>query len=311
MTVEEYTQLVVARTHRAEAIAQAGGIERATASGVLPSRIELTLSEAVVLGLLRQNVRVFLSVLGHGSTEIGEVLRVYEKAGLLRTCGVHNEIEAAHAATALRWVSGEKAAVVTSIGPGALQAMAGSLASASDGIGVWHIYGDETTEDEGPNMQQIPKPQQHLFLRLCQTMGQAYCLHTPGAVFTALRRGLNVVDLPYRAGPFYLLMPMNTQCSLINDFNIEELPAGVPPSPGDAASGYKEAVKALQKALRVMVKIGGGARSAGRRVGRRRGARSRGCTGSRCPAPISTGRSRRDRWALRRSFVWPRGRRGT
>jgi len=28
---------------------------------------------------------------------------------------------------------------------------------------VYHIYGDETTHGEGYNMQQVPKPQQHLF----------------------------------------------------------------------------------------------------------------------------------------------------
>ena len=94
---------------------------------------------AFVLGLLRQQVRTFFCVLGHGSTEVGEVLRVYAQAGLVRVCGVRSEIEASHAATALRWVTGEKAAVVTSIGPGALQALAASIVPASDGIGarVW------------------------------------------------------------------------------------------------------------------------------------------------------------------------------
>ena len=160
MKAEDYRKLVHDRTARACAIAEAGGIEQSLCSGVLTGRIDLTLSEAVVLGLLRQGVRLFIGVFGHGSTEVAEVLRVYEDAGLLRTCGVRSEIEAAHAATALRWVSNEKAAVVTSIGPGALQALAGSLASASEGIGVWYIFGDETTHDEGPNMQQIPKNEQ-------------------------------------------------------------------------------------------------------------------------------------------------------
>ncbi|GAA2844892.1 hypothetical protein GCM10020220_037780 [Nonomuraea rubra] len=66
-------------------------------------------------------------MLGHGSTELGEVLRAYQDAGVVRTFAVRHETEASHAATALRWATGEKAAVVTSIGPGALQAMAGSL----------------------------------------------------------------------------------------------------------------------------------------------------------------------------------------
>ncbi len=253
------------RSARAEAIAKSGGLGQALRAGGIPKRVDLTLSEAIVLGLLHQGVRTFLCVLGHGSTEVGEVLRIYEEATLLRAYGVRNEIAAAHAATALRWVTGEKAAVVTSIGPGALQAMAGSLAAASNGIGVWHLYGDETTEDEGPNMQQIPKHEQLLFLKLCSTMGDAYCLHTPEAVGTALRRGLNVVDHPHRAGPFYLLLPLNTQPTLLRHFNLHELPAGAPPPLGAAADNgaYADAAAALHAAQHVVVKVGGGARAAG------------------------------------------------
>jgi 3D-(3,5/4)-trihydroxycyclohexane-1,2-dione acylhydrolase (decyclizing) len=253
------------RSGRARAIGQAGGVEQALRSGTLPRFVDLTLSEAVVLGLVRQGVRRFLCVLGHGSTDLGEVLRVYEQAGLVKTCCVRHETEASHAAAALRWVTGEKAAVVTSIGPGALHALAGSIVPASDGLGVWYLMGDETTEDEGPNMQQIPKHEQNLFLRLCATLGDAYCLHTPAAVGTALRRGLVTVDHPHRAGPFYLLLPMNTQPALLPGFNLDELPHGAPPGLGAAADdeAYERAADALLRAERVVVRVGGGARNCG------------------------------------------------
>jgi len=251
------------RFKRACMIANAGGIEQAFQSGALPRLVNVTLSEALVLGLLRQNVRTFLSVLGHGSTDVGEVLRVYQQAGLIRTCGLRNEIEAGHAAMALRWVTGEKAAVV--IGPGALQALASSIAPACDGVGVWYLFGDETTQDEGPNMQQIPRHEQNLYLRLCETMGRAYCLHTPESISTGLRRGLNTVDHPHRAGPFYLLMPMNVQPTVLENFNIEELPVGAPPPLGAAVDEgvYANAIDAILAAKRVVVKVGGGARNSG------------------------------------------------
>ncbi|MFY0409757.1 thiamine pyrophosphate-binding protein, partial [Solicola sp. PLA-1-18] len=122
--------IVDERVARASAISAAGGIEAALEGSTLPESLHLTLSEAVVLGLLRQGVSRFVGIFGHGSTDLGEVLRVYQDAGLVRTYAVRNEVEAAHAATALRWATGEKAAVFTSIGPGALQALAGSLAAA-------------------------------------------------------------------------------------------------------------------------------------------------------------------------------------
>ncbi len=263
-------KLASTRTRRARQIAKAGSMEKAITSRALPRFIDTTVSEALVLGLLCQGVKKFISVFGHGSTEIGEVLRIYEKAGLVQTFGVRSEISGAHAAMALRWVSGEKAAVITSIGPGALQALAASLAAASDGVGVWFLFGDETTEDEGPNMQQIPGPQQNNFLKLCSAMGQAYTLHTPKALPTALRRGLNTVDHPHRAQPFFMLLPMNVQPLALTRFNVDELPAGAPPALGAAADGdaYDRAATAIMSAKKVVVKIGGGACKAGKELTR-------------------------------------------
>jgi 3D-(3,5/4)-trihydroxycyclohexane-1,2-dione acylhydrolase (decyclizing) len=229
----------------------------------LPRCLGLSLSEALVLGLLRQEVKTFFTVFGHGSTELGEVLRIYHAAGLVKVYGVRSEIEASHAATALRWVAGEKAAVVTSIGSGALQALAASLVPASDGIGVWYLFGDETTEDEGFNMQQVPKHEQDLFLQLAATMGRAYSLHTPLALPAALQRGAATVDHPYRAGPFFLLMPMNTQTAWLPDFNLDELPEVHTLSLGAAEGDYALAAGWVQQARKVIVKVGGGGRSAG------------------------------------------------
>ena len=259
------TTLRMAREARAAVIATAGGIQAARASGALPGTIDTTVSEALVLGLLAQGVRTFLTVFGHGSTEVGEVLRIYQAAGLVRVYGLRSELEASHAAAALRWLTGEKAAVVTSIGPGALQALAASLVAASDGLGVWYLLGDETTEDEGPNMQQIPRAEQGSFLKLFATLGPAYSLHTPLALPTALRRGLNTVDHPHRGGPFFLLLPMNVQPLLLPQFNLDELPTGAPPPLGAAADvgGYAEAAAAIKAAERVVVRVGGGATGAG------------------------------------------------
>ncbi len=232
-------------------------------AGILPRHLDLTLSEALVLGLLRQGVKIYFTVFGHGSTEVGEVLRVYQQAGLVKVLGVRSEIEASHAATALRWVTGEKAAVITSIGPGALQALAASIAPASDGIGIWYLFGDETTEDEGFNMQQIPKHEQGLFLQLAATMGRAYSLHSPLALPTALQRGAATVDHPVRPGPFYLLLPMNTQAAWLPGFNPDELPEVQPIQLGAAEGDYAQAAQWITEADRVLVKVGGGGQDAG------------------------------------------------
>lgn len=253
---------------RARTIAAAGGLNAALASGAMPACIDATLSEGLVLGLLRQGVRKYLAVFGHGSTDLAEVLRVYEDAGVTRTYNFRHETAMAHAATTLRWLYGEKAAVVTSIGPGALHALAGSLAAAANGIGVYHIYGDETTHGEGPNMQAIPKHAQGLYGQLTALMGGSYVLHTPDALRAALRRGSLEVHRSFRAGPFFLCLPLNMQPARIPSLNLAALPGPLAPSPmavGDEMA-LDEAVKLIQTHRRVVVKVGGGARAFPREV---------------------------------------------
>ena len=245
---------------RARAIAQAGGLHEALARG-LPKLIETTLSEALVLGLFKQGVRKYFAIFGHGSTDLGNVLRIYEEEGVTRTINCRNEVEMAHAATALRWQYGELSAVITSIGPGAMQAFAGSLASASNGIGVYHIYGDETTFGEGYNMQQVPKEEQGLFGRMTAVMGQSYVLHTPEAVRDALRRGALCVNHPYRSGPYYLLLPLNTQPAklTVNLAALPDRPQLPRLAPADDAV-LDRAARMIAQAAKVAIKAGGGTR---------------------------------------------------
>lgn len=246
---------------RARTISKAGGIDNALASGDLDDIVEVSLSEGLVLGMLRQGVRKYFAIFGHGSTDLGEVLRIYDEECVTRTVNCRNEVEMAHAATALAWQYGETCAVVTSIGPGALQAMAGSLAAASNGVGVYHIYGDETTQGEGYNMQQIPKEQQGLFGQIGALMGQSYVLHTPGALRDCMRRGTACVHHPYKAGPFYVLLPLNTQPQLTR-VNLATLP-GALTLPATAPAGdnaYADALDAIAASKRPVIKAGGGTR---------------------------------------------------
>ena len=268
---------------RARAIRAAGGLDAALANGAIPKLVDTTLSEGLVLGLLKQGVAKYLAIFGHGSTDLGEVLRIYEEEGVTRTFNCRNEVAMAHAATALRWQYGEIAAVVTSIGPGALQALAGSLAAASNGVGVYHIYGDETTFGEGYNMQQVPKEEQGLFGQMTAIMGRSYVLHTPEGLRDALRRGSLTVNHPYRAGPFYLLLPLNTQPArlTLNLAALPERPRLAPLAPASDAP-FAEAAELIA-----------GARKSGHQ-GRRRHARPR-----RGGAPSRRGRRRRCRAVAR------------
>ena len=129
------THITSERKRRVAAIAETGSLTAAVHAGLLPQFMDITSNEALVLGLLNQGIRKYIGIFGHGSTDLAEILRIYQPAGL-ETYAVHHEVLAAHAATTLYWQYGETAAVFTSIGPGAMQALAGSLASLSNGAGV-------------------------------------------------------------------------------------------------------------------------------------------------------------------------------
>lgn len=223
--------------------------------------LNVPLTEALILGLMRQGITKYLAIFGHGSTLIGDVLRVYEDYGLIKCWQFRNEVEMAHAATALKWVYDETCAVVTSIGPGALQAMSASLVASSNGVGVYHIYGDETTYGEGYNMQQIPTPQQGQFGQLTAMMGGSYTLHTPNAIRDALRQGSLSVFNPVKPKPFFFNMPINTQAS-----NIELHLTSLPKKPTTQLVApvepqlYLDAIETIADAKKIAIKAGGGSR---------------------------------------------------
>ncbi|TPM19231.1 thiamine pyrophosphate-binding protein [Mesorhizobium sp. B2-3-5] len=262
---------------RAAAIAKSGGVNEAIRDRYLEPLQTMNACEALIVGLVKQNVRKFLVVLGHGSTDIGEVLRVYSEAGVTETYNFRNECEMAHAATALRWQYGEVPALVTSIGPGAMLALAGSLTAITNGVGVYHIYGDETTLREGYNFQQIRKKEQQTFAKMTAIAGESYFVHTPAAMRDVLRRGAVRVNHPNNAGPFYIHMPMNIQPAMIQDINLAAFPERPEFDLGPAAQNQIEAAAdVIARYDRVVIKAGGGARSAAAQV--RRFAESIGAT---------------------------------
>lgn len=256
-------EMIEQRKKRAREIKTYGTIQKAVEAGSLEQFQNISLSEAVVLGLVNQGVRTFVGIFGHGTTDVGEVLRIYEEENAVRTVNVRNEVEASHVASMLRWKYGEAAAVFTSIGPGAMQAVAGSLVSLSNGLGIYYLMGDETSQSEGPNMQQIPRREQELFLKVLSTLGPAYSLHTAEAVFTALKRGDAAVNGKAKQSPFYMLLPMNIQPRIMENCNLLEFPEKSVESKVVSTDRnlYQAAAEAIRSASRVTVKAGGGAKN--------------------------------------------------
>src|SRR5262249_34951719 len=103
--------------------------------------------------------------------------------------------------------------------------------------------------------------EQGLFARMTAVMGRSYVLHTPQAIRDALRRGALTVHHPYRAGPFFLHLPLNTQPAPLT-LNLASLP-GRPELPAMAPADDEfiaAAAREIAAARRPVIKAGGGAR---------------------------------------------------
>ena len=53
-------------------------IEECLSKNKLPNNVDVSLSEGLILALLKQGVRKYFAIFGHGSTDFAEVLRIYE-----------------------------------------------------------------------------------------------------------------------------------------------------------------------------------------------------------------------------------------
>ncbi len=253
------------RKERASVLAEYGTIEKALESGRLKQFHDLSLSEAVVIGLYNQGVRKYIGIFGHGSTDLGEVLRIYEEEGVVEVYNVRNEVKTSHVATLLKWQYRETSAVFTSIGPGALQALSGSLTPLANGVGIYYIFGDETTHNEGPNFQQIPRREEDLFLKLTSVMGKSYSIHTPESIFTALKWGYVATRNKSREEPFFMLLPMNVQGKVMHNCNLLEFPGSlaIPAQISVDNNSFEKAVNLISCSEKITVKTGGGAKGVG------------------------------------------------
>jgi 3D-(3,5/4)-trihydroxycyclohexane-1,2-dione acylhydrolase (decyclizing) len=226
----------------------------------------MTVAEALTAFLVENGIRYAFGVGGHGNTPLLEAFYPYHRDGRLRVVDVQHEAIAAHAATALKWVYGIESVVFTSIGPGWFNTLIGQNTAMSNGYGFLVLAGDKTTAYEGRNMQQLMRDGQFGFVRAAEAISKkAYCLVDPRNVYSLLREALAKTREPGSAGPVNVFLPMNLQATK-HEYNLDLLlrPApllkcGLRPDPAQVA----EAVKAILRHRRIVIRAGGGAAGAG------------------------------------------------
>jgi 3D-(3,5/4)-trihydroxycyclohexane-1,2-dione acylhydrolase (decyclizing) len=93
-------------------------------------------------------------------------------------------------------------------------------------------------------------------------MGESYVLHTPEALRAAMRRGSLAVHRSHRAGPFFLLLPINVQSAPLRRLSLGALPGRLTPPPTVVAdeAALDAAVSLVRTHRRIVIKAGGGTR---------------------------------------------------
>ncbi len=63
---------------RADTIKRYSSLQKSILSNHMPQFQDVSVSEALVLGLLNQGVSKYIGIFGHGSTDVADILSIYE-----------------------------------------------------------------------------------------------------------------------------------------------------------------------------------------------------------------------------------------
>ena len=100
-------------------------------------------------------------------------------------------------------------------------------------------------------------------------MSESHVFHTPESIRDGLRKGYLKTKHPYKAGPFYFMLPINTQPKIIKNLNLDTLPGKDKLENHNKLSEdkkIKEFENAINKFNKIVIKAGGGSRNFSRNL---------------------------------------------
>jgi acetolactate synthase I/II/III large subunit len=215
--------------------------------------------EIVVDYLIREGVEYVIGIPGHGCLGLMDAVRDRVEKGLIKFIQVKQEMAGIHMADGYFRATGKPLAMITSIGPGALNTAIGLATSYVDSTAVMAIIGDVHTYMRGTGvLQEIDRQKDSAILSSLEPLVKR-CWKVDNVVQLPriMQRAFNRM-LSDRKGPVAISIPMDVQCESID----VELP--VPDERKTSASMFpdphylEEAFSIMKTAKRPVILAGGG-----------------------------------------------------
>ncbi|MHC1591471.1 MAG: thiamine pyrophosphate-binding protein [Candidatus Helarchaeales archaeon] len=218
---------------------------------------ELTGGEIIAEYLIKEQVPHVFAIPGHGNLGIMDAFR--RRKDKIKIIQVKQEMSGVHMAEGYYRVTGKPLAMITSIGPGALNTAIGLANAYVDSMPVLVITGDTHVHMRGVGvLQEIERDLDSNLPRVLEPLTKrSWQAARVEQVPRIMQRAFNQM-LTGRRGPVYIDMPMDVQCDSA-DVTIPEPEDRKPKGRvrGDPAE-IKRAVELLMNARRPVILVGGG-----------------------------------------------------
>ncbi|MHA1270026.1 MAG: thiamine pyrophosphate-binding protein [Candidatus Helarchaeota archaeon] len=225
--------------------------------------MQLTGGEIIVEYLIKEKVPYVFGIPGHGN--LGLVDAFIRRSDKIKIVQVKQEMSGVHMAEGYYRVSGQPCAVITSIGPGALNTIIGLANAYVDSIPVLAITGDTHVHMRGVGvLQEIERYQDsNLYKAIEPVVKRSFNISKVSQLPRVLKRAFNLM-MTGRKGPVHINLPMDVQCDSIeikeipspNEYKVSSIVYGDPKL-------VKEAASLLIDSNRPVVLVGGGVIQAG------------------------------------------------
>ena len=112
------------------------------------------------------------------------------------------------------------------------------------------------------------KNEQDLYGKITSLMSESYVFHTPESLREGMRRGYLKTKHPNKAGPFYCLLPINTQPKIIKGLNLVTLPSSNKFTLTNELNekNIKNFRTLILSTDKIVIKVGGGGRNFSKQI---------------------------------------------
>jgi len=218
---------------------------------------KLTGGEIIAEYLIKENIPYVFAIPGHGNLGIIDAFKRHEDK--IKVLQVRQEMSGVHMAEGFYRVTGIPLAMITSIGPGAINTAIGLANAFVDSMPVLVITGDTHVHMRGVGvLQEIERNLDSNLPRVLEPLvKRSWQVAKVEQLPKIMQRAFNQM-LTGRRGPVHVDMPMDVQCDAI-DVEIPEPQARKPKGRmrGDPKE-IAEAIKLLKNSQRPVILVGGG-----------------------------------------------------